>query len=1710
MGSDLQLTGLASGFDWKPVVEQLVALEGIPKQRLQSEKASNNEKVSDLGLLKSQLDSLNGAASALNNDDLYEARKVGMDSTSAAIISATAASGALTGEFVVSVYSIGTQTEMSSKNRVPGGLGAGLDLSKNLNQLPLQSDITTGTFTIAGKTLSIDSLDVSLQSIIDEINTAVSGVSGINPEEDTTGITFEYDSTNDRMIVDGGELSPNALNAVPVMGSPTDSSNFLQVLRLLNRASVTRDADLEIGSGISVYGSGNNSGTSSWLRLDDGDEVNLNSTDSRMFASDGNIIYKRVAHDEVLYSAASHYNAGDKVYRQGFTYEVKAGKDFPDGTGNGNGHNWDKSITGAGDDAWDNNKHWKLLIDLDTSRIGNGTTNADFTAAVDAGHHGVNLVTNATTTNSKAIKAGDIVKAQDNEYYRAIRDRTSTTAVAWNAPATDHSSGFAAVAAGADSAKWDNNLPISIYNAGRMYIRKAGFTAAEHAGAASTAIYNTGNGWGGANKLVVGNRSVATAKVNYYLPKTTGWNNVGTHSGIADIAGYGDGKVVKSGTEFFETQMDLGAIQAISDNVKYTTGTEVKNAGATAYYEAGSNWASVLDKTTGADPNGQSSTDYIQVGGASGDFFKPKQDFNDTNFPPYDNTQYYQGTGTPLEVKSGSNYYIRTANSKVADVNKGASTTITGAELTTAISANTTFFVNTGTVYTPTAALSGITAHNVGSAYDVTGGAVYVSGGTNQVYQADSNFKGSFTNDNSLTQNQILKDGGGNWYQINDLSGYGNWNGTISSYNQNDIVQDATDSNRYYKMTSAGPLNANATNAAPSADTGNWTLATASDLGTDVNTNATALGSALWSDVTTTFTTLTNTTGWTATTASLSNAGWTDINSKVKDPGNGGLDYWTNETSTLGDPTTGGNWWTDRTTVIGTPSNDGTYWANKTSDINNLGVVNGAVDTFAENYWEKVDISAPGAGGGDNTYWEEKGFIKDTNSATTGNYDANYWQRVMPDMKRYNNSSTQLTSTDYSIWAKAGNLNAVIGDTKYGNHDAAEHPTGNSHNFTAYNAGTNYTGGEYVTGSDNKIYLALANAGTNNDPAAGSGLTNADKWELIADTVGEARKQVYVDTDYWSQFDIGSNLATSNYWEKMQETVIQSSQALGTIDMTVSLASANFGVVPSDPGGTGLGNFFIGEGEGAVRIDYNINNDTVANLIDRVNASDANVHMYYDPVSDRFVVRNKEAGSVGITLHQSADWDALSANAGNGNILNAMGLAAPALNLTNPASSVYNDYNATNHGTYADGTYVSLGGVGGDPTTYWQALQNTITEGPSTASIQWRQVIPSVGRSMVDELGENSTVKVNQGDLIYSNKTVFTDAEHGYEGITFDISQAAVNESASFVVAKDSSQAKAAIDKLVEEFNDAQDYIKSLTSVTNDGENVSAGKFSSNIEISRLGSQLRKVIFGDSTPHSESGTTGDGSNLIINSRDAGSNELIAIATELNFDSNNDGYIVKVLNDNASGNPKYWEFTKGAGGAGEWTQTDPTYSSFRLSNIGLDFGIGSDRIMVKNSALLLQELENNPEKVKALFADVQVEATKTAETADLVNNPKTLNNNDANSPTATNAVAGDTIANSAAYDANTSSYRSYQGIASAIDEFISAFLSGDSDSGYKGAYNTHIESIRSQNKRIDERIEDMERYLEQREKTLSDGFMRMEEMQSQLNTQLQTLQNSFKK
>ena len=1947
MGSDLQLTGLASGFDWKPVVEQLVELEAIPKQRLQSEKSANESKVSDLGLLKSQLDALNGAAGALNNDDLYEGRKVGMDSVSAAILSASAKAGALTGDYVVSVYSIGTQTEMSSKNRVPGGLGAGLTLSEKLNELPLQTAITTGTFTIAGKTLSIDNLDVTLQSIIDEINAAVSGVSGVNPESDMTGITFEYDQANDKMIVDGGELSPNSLNAVPVLGSPTDSSNFLHVLRLLNRASVTRDADLEVGSGISVWSGGD--GTQSWLRLDDPDE-SLSSSDSRLYVAKGaagsEVLFKRIA-NEALHNAATDYTAGTNVYKNGFVYQVKSGVNFPTTAFDDN----NPKVT-AGDMTKEaTGPHWKLLSTL-SSHSDYSTTGTNFGADADNANTTINHDPGDT---SKTYKTGDIVKGSDGNFFRAVKERLDTATVNWDDLSTDFAgaNGIATTAT-ANGSEWTNNIPKKIRINGRMYQHNgAGYSAVEHSGnGVGNTLYGAAFDTTG-KKYVVGKQGDANVQDHYYKPNQTkwdtvqahagtsnrsnwaandyvqigskfyqatsqwdptnaaspaanelfsldttsaasygklwvpnsyiqdtsgagtnffkasaAWSGVGDHTGASTVQSWAKDKVVHNSAggadkKFYQANANFSAIQAHNAGTLFQTfnsGTiGASNANVQAmlvedgtsnnFYKAGANWGETVAHTAGNavtafDTTGSAANNkFAKIGSV---LYEAKQDFSSitaasydksvnhtTGTVVYDGTDYFQASANVADhvsasgsavfadasgattstrflhqnaasskvwkptstltslaahssnptgkysqnnvVKGASNYFKASANwGNVTDHNSGGDVSSFGNGKVVHNDGNNTFYQSQGD-------LSGITnwsdsAYTNGSSFSDT----IRDGSGSGYYTPKFDIANSFTNTSAFSATDVVKEGA-NYFQF-QVAYTGNYAAGVAS----NAIALGTDGN-YYQNTSGGANSNDPASGGAGWSAGFATLdAMQTGLGTGVLKKYTTTNPAdataradLWEDVTAavnlsntghaqlstywqdaTAIVATGTAYWTVDTDPLTlssaNSYWTE-DTQATTPATGGSGVWTNVTNLakLADTTgTAGagnglwavvdastlaanaNWWGDVTTDISNPTATNDFWTDKTTDIFDFADIGNGNDV--DTYWGSSNVNAEltdDSNGGFSSWWTDKttkltdlnlvatdaetqqfwssktaeltnsgdaGFASHWteygHADTASSFDSNYWQQIKPGMKRIGNTGAVANAIDYSLWAKAGNVAGYAGsDGNFGTRDSGEDAFGRSgaHDFSTTFAGT--LAGEIRKGSDGKYYRARANTSTDPIQAA-----NANDWDLVAVDLTKANNHVHTDSDFWQAVTIPDPDAVSAYWEQLQESVIESSQALGTIDMKVSLAGANFGTTLV-PNASGLGNFFIGEGEGAVRIDYNVNTDTVSTLVDRVNSSDANVHMYYDPVSDRFVVRNKEAGSVGITLHESTTWDALTANSGTGNLLNAMGLAAPAAN--------YVDYNSANNATYANGTYVSLGGTGGDPTTFWQALQ-VPTESPSTASTQWRQVIASVGRTMVDELGQNSIVRVNEGDKVYSNKTSFTDSEHGYEGITFDIAQMDVNDSASFVVARDSSQAKAAIDKLIEEFNDAQDYIKSLTSVTNDGERVTSGKFSSNIEISRLGSQLRKVVFGDSTPHSESGATSDGSNLIINARAGNSAELVAIANDLNFDSNNDGYIVKVLNDNASGNPKYWTYSAaGGGGAANWTETDPAYSSFRLSSIGLDFGIGSDRIMVKNSALLIQELEKNPDKVKALFSDARVESTKTADADDIAATaPKTLTNNDPNSPTATNAVVGDTIANSAAFDANTSTYRPYQGISNAIDEFISAFLSGDSDSGYKGAYNTHIESIRSQNKRIDERIEDMERYLEQREKTLSDGFMRMEEMQSQLNTQLQTLQNSFKK
>ena len=68
-------------------------------------------------------------------------------------------------------------------------------------------------------------------------------------------------------FIDSGEKLPGTHSTLPVLGSSTDTSNFLQSMRLLSRTTEWMDADIEAGAVISTFTAGDES--KSWVRTGD-------------------------------------------------------------------------------------------------------------------------------------------------------------------------------------------------------------------------------------------------------------------------------------------------------------------------------------------------------------------------------------------------------------------------------------------------------------------------------------------------------------------------------------------------------------------------------------------------------------------------------------------------------------------------------------------------------------------------------------------------------------------------------------------------------------------------------------------------------------------------------------------------------------------------------------------------------------------------------------------------------------------------------------------------------------------------------------------------------------------------------------------------------------------------------------------------------------------------------------------------------------------------------------------------------------------------------------------------------------------------------------------------------------------------------------------------------------------------------------------------
>ncbi len=212
----LSMPGLASGMDWQSLIQKIMSVSEEPLHRLEAEKSDlqNEQKVLEK-TFKPMVEKFRQSLLTLELPSTFNAKSSTVSDNS--VLSADVSSTALTGTYQIKVDKMATFTTLTPSSTV----GKAIDPTKTLDDLKLRQAVTGGYFTINGVQINVDPSTQSLNDVINAINNSGAGV------------TASYDSTTDKLT-----LTANG-NALINIGSPSDTSNFLQAVYLTGAAENT-------------------------------------------------------------------------------------------------------------------------------------------------------------------------------------------------------------------------------------------------------------------------------------------------------------------------------------------------------------------------------------------------------------------------------------------------------------------------------------------------------------------------------------------------------------------------------------------------------------------------------------------------------------------------------------------------------------------------------------------------------------------------------------------------------------------------------------------------------------------------------------------------------------------------------------------------------------------------------------------------------------------------------------------------------------------------------------------------------------------------------------------------------------------------------------------------------------------------------------------------------------------------------------------------------------------------------------------------------------------------------------------------------------------------------------------------------------------------------------------------------------------------------
>ena len=210
----MALSGLASGFDWKSIVDQLIEVSRAPQNRMRTEKSSNASKSSAINEIKGLLSTFKSSLTSLASEEALYKKSATFKDTSTNW-KASASKDTPAGE-----YKFNFLTEATS-SKLTGSTG----LVSPFLDTDLISNISVGRTIVggAGKFITVNGTQITIDTT-EDLQTTLAKFTA-------AGVTASL--AGDRI-----KLVSNTANQPISLGAPNDTSNFLQAMRLSGQGTL--------------------------------------------------------------------------------------------------------------------------------------------------------------------------------------------------------------------------------------------------------------------------------------------------------------------------------------------------------------------------------------------------------------------------------------------------------------------------------------------------------------------------------------------------------------------------------------------------------------------------------------------------------------------------------------------------------------------------------------------------------------------------------------------------------------------------------------------------------------------------------------------------------------------------------------------------------------------------------------------------------------------------------------------------------------------------------------------------------------------------------------------------------------------------------------------------------------------------------------------------------------------------------------------------------------------------------------------------------------------------------------------------------------------------------------------------------------------------------------------------------------------------------